>query len=282
MGQVRRFWQAALAASFMLPVQQAAAADVWAVGGPGEEQGLRLRGPILSGDDKHFATAIEQIEATSSRVTAVALDSPGGVLGAAAAIAGQIHAHGITTVVENGAICASACVLLFAAGQARVAGPTAMIGVHGAADEHGTQTAPALVATAAIAQRYAEYGVPLSVIRRMATTQPGVIAWLTAAEVEEFPNTVISATHGDDFISAASGLPPRPQAAPADAQDDWVAGFRYGVAHPESGCVLDTRAVRDVQLATTGCEAGERSVRAVSGSDPTPALPHVFRGPHGE
>ena len=157
MGQVRRFWQAALAASFMLPVQQAAAADVWAVGGPGEEQGLRLRGPILSGDDKHFATAIEQIEATSSRVTAVALESPGGVLGAAAAIAGQIHAHGITTVVENGAICVSACVLLFAAGQTRVAGPTAMIGVHGAADEHGTQTAPALVATAAIARRYAEY-----------------------------------------------------------------------------------------------------------------------------
>lgn len=58
------------------------------------------------------------------------LDSPGSSVRDALAIADLIHDKTLDTQVLSGALCASSCPIIFAAGTARIASPDAAIGVH--------------------------------------------------------------------------------------------------------------------------------------------------------
>lgn len=71
-----------------------------------------------------------ELDAHGEYVKTVALNSPGGAVADALAIGKLIHDNGFSTSVAAGALCASSCPLVFAAGRERIAAETAAIGVH--------------------------------------------------------------------------------------------------------------------------------------------------------
>ncbi|MGV8833163.1 MAG: ATP-dependent Clp protease proteolytic subunit [Devosia sp.] len=95
-----------------------------ALGSAGE---LSLTGTIDPGAAERFAS---EIAARGEYVRTVVLDSPGGSVRDALAIGDLIHDTGLDTQVLAGALCASSCPLIFAAGKERLASPDAAIGVH--------------------------------------------------------------------------------------------------------------------------------------------------------
>lgn len=88
---------------------------------------LQLTGTIDIGAFDRF---LAEIDARGEYVTTVALDSPGGSVSDAIAIGSVIRARGLSTSVADGALCASSCPLILAAGVERRAAPQAAIGVH--------------------------------------------------------------------------------------------------------------------------------------------------------
>ncbi|MDB5586816.1 MAG: hypothetical protein JWP26_1786 [Devosia sp.] len=88
---------------------------------------LTLTGTIDIGSAERFAT---EIAARGEYVKTIALDSPGGSVEDALTIATLIHDKGFATSVAAGALCASSCPLVFAAGKGRLATPQSAIGVH--------------------------------------------------------------------------------------------------------------------------------------------------------
>ena len=79
-----------------------------------------------------------------------------------ALIAGVIKALRLATRVEDGAVCASACFLLFAAGEPRTAHPNSFIDVHKAADNDDRETYKSREATRAMVEFARQLGVPRS------------------------------------------------------------------------------------------------------------------------
>ena len=174
--------------NFGLPVQ-AAAARFSTVEGGGSLTGVLITGPIIEGDAAHFDQSLASVrqQYPDHHLRAIALDSPGGLVGEAAKMATRIRNLGLVTVVPDDATCASACSVLFAAGSIKVASPTARLGVHGAANLNGEQDTMASAATTRIAQALGLLGAPASVIGRMVVTPPGGMTWLSPQEVEMFP-----------------------------------------------------------------------------------------------
>jgi hypothetical protein len=88
---------------------------------------LQLTGTI----DPGAAARVEaEIEAHGEYVKTVALNSPGGAVADALAIGKLIRDKGYATSVAAGALCASSCPLVFAAGRERIASARSAIGVH--------------------------------------------------------------------------------------------------------------------------------------------------------
>lgn len=88
---------------------------------------LQLTGTIGEGSANAVKT---EIAARGEYIKTVSLDSPGGIVTEALAIGDAIAEAGYDTEVADGALCASSCPLIFAAGEARIAGAKAVIGVH--------------------------------------------------------------------------------------------------------------------------------------------------------
>lgn len=90
-------------------------------------------GPIERGDAAKFAAL--------PKFSTLELDSPGGLVGEALAIAANMDARGgIRTVVRPGASCASACAMaLFVSGETRVVQLGGRIGIHSCATRDGIQ-----------------------------------------------------------------------------------------------------------------------------------------------
>lgn len=100
---------------------------------------LIAKGTILPGVAAEFE---REIGRRGGYVKTVVLDSPGGSLDDALAIGRLIRKSGYATEVADGATCASACPLVFAAGTERRAGAKASIGVHRAIAVTGGPGAP--------------------------------------------------------------------------------------------------------------------------------------------
>jgi hypothetical protein len=108
------FWAAILFAGAGLPSQSAGAVELAVSGST-----LMLSGPIVQGDEYKFRDFLK--DAGAGRVTTIRLDSGGGNIFAAGAIARIIRGAGLTTVVDaSRSKCASACTILFAAGVRRL------------------------------------------------------------------------------------------------------------------------------------------------------------------
>ncbi|MER2534261.1 MAG: hypothetical protein ABTQ31_03755 [Rhizobiaceae bacterium] len=150
---------------------------------------LLARGTIDQGASARFA---EEIAALGHRITTISLDSPGGSLDDAMAMATLIRRNGLRTEVADGALCASSCPLVLAGGVARAVGRTAAIGVHQFYPGRGTRLAPdqamadAQATAARIARHLAGMGVDPALWLHALDTPPETLYYLSAAELSRY------------------------------------------------------------------------------------------------
>lgn len=152
---------------------------------------VTLKGEIATGDADELKSIIQRENDDGRVVAIVRLDSPGGSILESVKLADIIRHAKIATSVVGTAKCASACFLVFAAGSEKFASYTASIGVHGASDQNGLETAQSGAATVSMARTAQELGVPSSIIGKMVVTPPGEIAWLSPDELRSMGTTMI-------------------------------------------------------------------------------------------
>jgi hypothetical protein len=137
---------------------------------------VRASGPIEEGDAAKFAAL--------PKFDTLELDSPGGLVGEALAMAANMDARGgIRTVVRSGTSCASACAMaLFVSGETRVVYMGGRIGIHSCAKPDGAQ---APECNEAMARNATAHGVPWGVIEGFGKyTKPSSMLWLGAEDAE--------------------------------------------------------------------------------------------------
>lgn len=189
-------WYLAISLGAMFAVVAGApalSATVRTVPGRAGHVAIRLSGKIVTGDADAFLKALAQADMANKMVESVQLNSSGGKLGEGAKLAAVIKSRNLATVVESGAVCASACFLAFAAGAPKFAGPAALIGVHKASASGGIETRQSGAATILMARLAKEFGVPTSILNRMLTTPPAQVAWLDAQDFRAMGVKTLSA-----------------------------------------------------------------------------------------
>jgi hypothetical protein len=140
---------------------------------------IGIVGGLKDGDDSKFASSIQKAKSLGIHISAVSLDSPGGLVIVGASIAKLVRSNGFNTLVPSDATCASACFMIFAAGKERFAGDKARIGVHSANNPKLGETDDAKSSTIDMARFLAELGVPPPILGKLVTARPADMAWLT-------------------------------------------------------------------------------------------------------
>jgi hypothetical protein len=164
---------------------------------------IRISGQIGPGDADVFMKDLAQSKAAGKPVETVELNSTGGKLIEGATIAAAIKRGKIATSVDSGAVCASACFLAFAAGNAKFAGPGALIGVHKASEKGGRETELSGEASRSMGRFARELGVPSWIVDRMLATSPKKIAWLAPQDLQSMG--VTTPQHGQGTPTAIPG-----------------------------------------------------------------------------
>lgn len=150
---------------------------------------LLAEGSIDPGTAARFAA---EIEARGEYVRTISLNSPGGALDDAMAMANLVRAMGMSTEVGNGAICASSCPLLLAGGLTRTAGEKAAIGVHQfyAASQVATAPAQAMsdaqATTARISRHLAVMDVDPALWLHALDTPPQALYYFSTEELAKY------------------------------------------------------------------------------------------------
>jgi hypothetical protein len=140
---------------------------------------VSLIGEIADGDADTLKSIIKSANDSGHFVSAIRLDSPGGSILEGSNLASVVRFGKIATSIVNGAKCASACFIVFAAGSPKYANYNASVGVHGASDQDGRETVEAGAATVSMARIVKDLGVPAPIIGKMVVTPPESIVWLT-------------------------------------------------------------------------------------------------------
>lgn len=109
----------------------------------------------------------------------VLFDSPGGDLSAGLWIGSVIHTNGLSTAVEPGKVCASACALAWLGGKNRYMSEGSHIGFHAAYRKHDGVPQESGVGNAKVGVYLSELGLPLTAVEFVTTPGPDEIAWLT-------------------------------------------------------------------------------------------------------
>ena len=140
---------------------------------------VRIAGEITEATIAQFDASILK----DPNIDTVVLDSPGGVVLAGRDLAMRIRHLHLTTVVPADAECASACFMLFAAGERRIASTSAKIGVH-SASYHGEEDRDTLAVSTLMARQCGVFGVPNAILGKM-IMEPGGgdVTWLSADEL---------------------------------------------------------------------------------------------------
>ena len=178
---------------------------------------VHLTGRIDSQDAALFDAAVGKLTAAGKRIDVVSLNSTGGKLGEGALIAGVIKALRLATRVEDGAVCASACFLLFAAGEPRTAHPNSFIGVHKAADNDGRETYKSREATRAMVEFARQLGVPSTITDKMGRTPSDSLEWLSARDLRSMGATVSNKYQPSNEAVQANGEAQPPSKRASDA-----------------------------------------------------------------
>ncbi|MBR0871342.1 hypothetical protein JQ633_13320 [Bradyrhizobium tropiciagri] len=175
---------------------------------------IALGGDVAEGDTEAAEALIKTANDADRLISAVRLDSPGGSLAEAVKLAALIRRAKLPTIVAAGSRCASACFIVFAAGNEKFASYEAAIGVHGVSDKFGHETAQTREATIAMARVASGFGVPPRIIAQMVTTHAHEIAWLTP----------------DDLRAMGTIMTGRPEhrAPPTSPDAQWLSGMQSG------------------------------------------------------
>jgi hypothetical protein len=150
---------------------------------------LTARGYIDMGARARFEA---ELSARGEYVRIVALDSPGGALDDALGMARLIREHGLSTTVEDGALCASSCPLVLAGGADRSIGPKAAVGVHqfysvsSEPAEPAQAMSDAQATTARISRHLSEMGVDPALWLHALDTPPRSLYYLSAEEIQGY------------------------------------------------------------------------------------------------
>jgi hypothetical protein len=150
---------------------------------------LVAEGSIDQGSSARLAA---ELEARGEYVKMVSLNSPGGALDDAMAMAKLIRGKGIAAEVADGAICASSCPLLLAGGLTRTVAARAAVGVHQFYAGAATPTAPAQamadaqMTTARISRHLIDLGVDPALWLHALDTPPQALYYLSAAEMAKY------------------------------------------------------------------------------------------------
>jgi hypothetical protein len=170
---------------------------------------LSVSGDIAEGDTVTFKAAVKTANDAGKFVSSIRLDSQGGNLLEGVQLAEVVKFAKMATNVGQNATCASACFLIFAAGETKFANYTAQIGVHGASDETGRETTQSGAATVSMARIAKELGVPASIIGRMVVTPPNDMVWLSPTDLQSMGTTMVGKPSQVPPPSASiSQLPP--------------------------------------------------------------------------
>lgn len=144
---------------------------------------LSYRGEIDRTTLRHFRQAMR-----NHNPTILLLDSPGGRIYAALALARQIRENDLATVIPPGAECASACAFLFAAGTRRQA--EGRLGVHRFSSElkrledMSETEGETQQVVARIIDTLADHGVTPNVLVRMFETSHDDMYWFSPSELK--------------------------------------------------------------------------------------------------
>jgi len=174
-------------AGLALSVSLAAAAEIKSFSLKDDRVEISISGNITPGDADLLKARIKEANDSGKLVTSLWLNSDGGNLLEAVRIADAVKFAKMTTNVGRSATCASACFLIFAAGEAKYANNSARIGVHGASDKDVRSSRAATTSMADIAK---VLDVPPSIIRRMVITPPGEVEWLSLADLRSMGTNV--------------------------------------------------------------------------------------------
>jgi hypothetical protein len=158
---------------------------------------VMLTGEIVEGDAEKLKAIIQSANEAGRLVSGIRFNSLGGNLLEGVKLASIIRYGKISTVVANGAKCASACFIVFAAGTQKFVSYTASVGVHGASDRGGRESGDA---TVSMARMVKELGVPEGIIGKMVVTRPDDIVWLDP----------------DDLRSMGTSMTGKPAQVPSD------------------------------------------------------------------
>ena len=216
-------------------------------------------GEIAPGDANAFATTVKQANGEGKFVASIRLNSEGGNLLEAVKLADAVRFGKMATNVGRDATCASACFLVFAAGNTKFANYDAKIGVHGASDEYGKETVQAEAATVSMARIAKELGVPSEIIGRMVVTPPDEMVWLTPQDLQSMGTTMVGKPNQTQtaVTGPVSQVPPDQSQIPPDTpsklnstekpQPDWGSLLDQAIALSKD----QNRGVADFQR---GCQ----------------------------
>ncbi|WP_011582564.1 MULTISPECIES: hypothetical protein [Chelativorans] len=150
---------------------------------------LRASGAI---DPGSAARLRAELDARGEYVERVSLNSPGGALDDAIDMARMLRERGISTLVENGAICASSCPLMLAGGTTRQVEEQAAVGLHqfytalDPAIRPAQALANAQMTTARISRHLQEMGLDPAIWLHALDTPPRALYYLTAEEMKRY------------------------------------------------------------------------------------------------
>jgi hypothetical protein len=176
---------------------------------------INLDGDIAVGDADKIREIIKSSNDAGRLVATIRLNSAGGNLLESVRIAAILRYAKTATAVLGGATCASACFVVFAAGNEKYAHYSAQLGVHGASDASGRETVQSNAATISMAKVTKELGVPPAIIGKMVVTPPTQMVWLSVDELRSMGTSMIGKpSQVPPDSSVQTQLPPGPDTAP--------------------------------------------------------------------
>jgi hypothetical protein len=213
-----------------------------------------MHGDIETGDSERLKTWINN-NIGQQPIVGFSLDSRGGNIGEALALAKIVKALKIATIVYPKHNCVSACFFIFAAGNERFAYNQSRIGVHSLYLKDKGENADAKETTVNLARLADEqFNIPASIIGKMVATPPEKVYVLNRTDLAEMgvrifdeqPPTAITPQPASSSAlggAVASSTPPTPAQSPAfrkslgdrTAWENWVTGltgsFRAGALY---------------------------------------------------
>lgn len=174
-------------------------------------------GTIEHGDAARLQALIRVAHAEDRKVKHIYLNSNGGQIDEAVAMAKIIEGEGMETTVSQGEACVSACFIMFMAGKERVVSDQALgVAVHRAARaKDGVEDDGSAAATVEMTEVAKAHGAPWSVLGKIAGTDAADFSWLSRGELEAMNVDLLDGGDSDrtwwlEFMRDLRNAPTRP------------------------------------------------------------------------